>query len=60
MGIPAFRVTTVIKGVSGIYDSDWDNQPVMLSCSNSDGDFTGGDAGNGLVVTIWYVLVDLT
>lgn len=35
------------------------NQPLVFWCSNSDGDFTGGDPSNTLTITIFYAVVDL-
>jgi hypothetical protein len=43
---------------SGFYDSDVMNLPITLVGVNTDGDFTGGDSGNSLIVTVNYSLLD--
>lgn len=67
-GTNAFAVMAFLKkngfdlfaAISSLYDSDISNQPLVLSASNSDNaDFTGGNAGNSLKVTVLYTIIDV-
>lgn len=56
-GAPGAVVT---GAVAGLYDSDVVNQPLTLSADNQgDGNFTGGNAGNSLKVTVLYSIMDI-
>lgn len=37
----------------------FDNQPLLLTCVNTDGDFTDGDPANTLKITVLYYVIDL-
>lgn len=48
------------SGIAQFYDSDLVNQPLTLSANNQGaGDFSDGDAGNSLRVTVLYCIIDI-
>lgn len=48
---------TIGAGMAGFYDSDVANKPLQVLAANT-GDFTGGNAGNTLKISVYYVVVD--
>lgn len=49
---------SLTHGLSSAYDSDLANKPISLSATNGlAGNFTGGNAGNALTVTLLYYVV---
>lgn len=61
-----FQVSSIFAGVNGfaalssLYDADIMNLPLNIASNNADGNFTGGNAGNSLIVKVNYSIIDFS